>query len=81
MVGEQAQEMQMAHWLPRAEIPDLANLIPPWMEVWFSVFRSVASAAAAVASNERLAINWSRSSGGRYVSEDRGDSRIFALRV
>ena len=46
MVGEQAQEMQMAHWLPRTEIPGLANLIPPWMGVWFSVFPSVEALAA-----------------------------------
>src|SRR6195256_5022342 len=28
MVGEQAQEMQLAHWIGRTEIPWLANLIP-----------------------------------------------------
>ena len=38
MVGEQAQEMQLAHWISRTEIPLLVNAIPPWMGMWFAVF-------------------------------------------
>ena len=38
MVGEQAQEMQLAGWLGRTEIPALATVIPPWMGMWFAVF-------------------------------------------
>jgi high-affinity iron transporter len=38
MVGEQAQEMQLAHWISRTEIPWLANVIPPWVGMWFAVF-------------------------------------------
>lgn len=38
MVGEQAQEMQLAHWIPTTEISSLSNVIPPWMGLWFSVF-------------------------------------------
>jgi high-affinity iron transporter len=38
MVGEQAQEMQLAHWLPATEIPWLVAVIPGWMSVWFSVY-------------------------------------------
>ena len=38
MVGEQAQEMQLAHWIPTTEISSLTNVIPPWMGLWFSVF-------------------------------------------
>jgi high-affinity iron transporter len=41
MVGEQAQEMQLAHWLPTTPIPALANVIPAWMGMWFSVFPTV----------------------------------------
>jgi len=41
MVGEQAQEMQLAHWLPTTVIPGLANVIPGWMGLWFSVFPTV----------------------------------------
>jgi high-affinity iron transporter len=36
MVGEQAQEMQLAHWLPITEISILAKVIPTWMGLWFS---------------------------------------------
>jgi len=46
MVGEQVQEMQLAHWLPRTELPGLANVIPPWMGLWFSVFPTVETLAA-----------------------------------
>jgi high-affinity iron transporter len=38
MVGEQAQEMQLAHWIPRTEIPALAGVIPAWAGLWFSIF-------------------------------------------
>jgi high-affinity iron transporter len=38
MVGEQAQEMQMAHWISRTEIPWLANALPAWLGMWFAVF-------------------------------------------
>jgi high-affinity iron transporter len=41
MVGEQAQEMQLAGWLPQTEIGWLAAVTPPWMGVWFSVFPTV----------------------------------------
>jgi high-affinity iron transporter len=46
MVGEQAQEMQLAHWLPTTPIPWLANFIPGWMGLWFSVFPTVETLAA-----------------------------------
>jgi high-affinity iron transporter len=38
MVGEQAQEMQLAHWISRTEIPWLVNAIPAWAGMWFAVF-------------------------------------------
>src|SRR5581483_3510525 len=38
MVGEQAQEMQLAHWIPTTDISSLTNVIPSWMGLWFSVF-------------------------------------------
>jgi high-affinity iron transporter len=37
MVGEQAQEMQLAHWISTTDISWLAN-IPNWMGTWFAVF-------------------------------------------
>ncbi|HXA56378.1 MAG TPA: FTR1 family protein [Candidatus Acidoferrum sp.] len=41
MVGEQAQEMQLAHWIPVTNLPELARFIPSWMGLWFSVFPTV----------------------------------------
>ncbi|HVM59463.1 MAG TPA: iron permease [Verrucomicrobiae bacterium] len=46
MVGEQAQEMQLAHWIPTTPIASLTNVIPPWMGVWFSVFPTVETMVA-----------------------------------
>ena len=46
MVGEQAQEMQQAHWLPTTNIARLQPVIPDWAGVWFSVFPTVETLAA-----------------------------------
>src|SRR5882672_5864757 len=41
MVGEQAQEMQLAHWISTTPISRLENVIPAWMGLWFAVFPTV----------------------------------------
>ena len=46
MVGEEAQEMQLARWLPTTEIPRLLGTIPPWMALWLSVFPTVETLSA-----------------------------------
>lgn len=46
MVGEQTQEMQLAHWVPTTEISMLAKVIPTWMGLWFSIFPTVETLAA-----------------------------------
>src|SRR5207248_9003768 len=46
MVGEQAQEMQLAHWIPTTQIAQLATVIPPWMGIWFAVFPTVETLVA-----------------------------------
>lgn len=46
MVGEQAQEMQLARWLPTTPIPPLDGVIPGWMGLWFAVFPTVETLAA-----------------------------------
>src|SRR5437016_998579 len=38
MVGEQAQEMQLAHWISTTPIQWLVAKVPRWMGLWFSVF-------------------------------------------
>ena len=46
MVGEQAQEMQLAQWIPTTPIPHLSSLIPAWMGLWFAVFPTVETLGA-----------------------------------
>ena len=46
MVGEQAQEMQLANWIPTTKIGALENLTPDWMGVWFSVYPTVETLVA-----------------------------------
>lgn len=41
MVGEQAQEMQFAHWIPTTGLNWLAPYVPSWMGLWFSVFPTI----------------------------------------
>lgn len=38
MVGEQAQEMQLAHWITTTPIHSLEHAIPAWMGLWLAVF-------------------------------------------
>jgi high-affinity iron transporter len=46
MVGEQVQEMQLAHWIPTTTIPALENRIPDWVGLWFSIFPNVQNMVA-----------------------------------
>ena len=46
MVGEQAQEMQLAHWLSTTPVPVLERLLPPWVGLWFALFPTVETLAA-----------------------------------
>ncbi len=38
MVGEQAQEMQLAHWISTTPVSWLQSLIPDWAGLWFAIF-------------------------------------------
>ncbi len=46
MVGEQAQEMQLAHWISTTPIDSLKNYMPPWLGLWFAVFPTVETLVA-----------------------------------
>jgi high-affinity iron transporter len=46
MVGEQAQEMQLAHWISTTPTPALETVIRPWMGMWFAIFPTVETLAA-----------------------------------
>src|SRR5438477_9103264 len=41
MVGEQAQEMQLAHWISTTEISSVKKYMPPWMGLWLAGFPTV----------------------------------------
>jgi high-affinity iron transporter len=45
MVGEQAQEMQLAHWISTTPLPALEPYLRPWMGLWFAVFPTVETLA------------------------------------
>ena len=45
-VGEQTQEMQLAQWLPRTELPALHRVLPIWAGVWFSIFPTLETISA-----------------------------------
>jgi high-affinity iron transporter len=53
MVGEQAQEMQLAHWISTTPVPWLVSLVPDWAGLWFAVFPTyetlIAQSIAAIA--------------------------------
>ncbi len=38
MVGEEANEMQLANWISTTNIPWMAKITPDWAGVWFSIF-------------------------------------------
>jgi high-affinity iron transporter len=46
MVGEQAQEMQLAHWISTTPIESLKPYMPPWMGLWFAVFPTIETLVA-----------------------------------
>ncbi len=46
MVGEQAQEMQLAHWISTTPIPVLEPFLRPWMGLWFAIFPTVETLVA-----------------------------------
>ena len=46
MVGEQAQEMQLAHWIPTTPLPAVAGLLPGWVGMWFAVFPTLETLVA-----------------------------------
>jgi high-affinity iron transporter len=46
MVGEQAQEMQLAGWIPTTVLPALDAVIPAWMGLWLACFPTVETLTA-----------------------------------
>jgi high-affinity iron transporter len=46
MVGEQTQEMQLAHWIRTTNLISLNRFLPNWMGLWFSVFPTIETLVA-----------------------------------
>ncbi|MEA3187529.1 MAG: high-affinity iron transporter [Chthoniobacter sp.] len=46
MVGEQAQEMQLAHWIPTTTLPILEKFVPGWAGLWFGFSPTIETLAA-----------------------------------
>lgn len=46
MVGEEAQEMQLAHWIPTTTIGWLDGRVPAWLGSWLSVFPTAETLSA-----------------------------------
>src|SRR5258705_1372835 len=46
MVGEQAQEMQLAQWIPTTLIAFLEPYVPRWIGLWFAVFPTIETLVA-----------------------------------
>jgi high-affinity iron transporter len=46
MVGEQAQEMQLAHWISTTKIAALETIIPEWAGLWFALYPTVETLVA-----------------------------------
>jgi high-affinity iron transporter len=48
MVGEEANEMQLANWISTTPIHALDKFMPDWAGVWFSLFPNVETIVAQV---------------------------------
>jgi high-affinity iron transporter len=79
MVGEQAQEMQLAGWIRTTSIPWLQNKIPDWAGLWFSIFPTVQTL---VAQGIALALVVGSYFAARYhISKERDEDLAFTERV
>jgi high-affinity iron transporter len=69
MVGEQAQEMQLAHWLTTTKISALEHLIPDWAGLWFAVFPTVETLTAQAIAAVLVIGSYALARRGRSASE------------
>ncbi|HEY6466257.1 MAG TPA: FTR1 family protein [Candidatus Acidoferrales bacterium] len=88
MVGEQVQEMQLAHWISTTTIPSLARMIPAWMGTWLSVFPNVETlvaqaAAATLVLGSYTFVNWragaATRSGANAVPDETVDKVVLEI--
>src|SRR6476659_10673910 len=76
MVGEEAQEMHLAHWISRTDIGWLTNVIPAWMEMWVAVFPTYETMAAQLV--VAILVVGSYYGASQMLQRRRADSRALA---
>jgi high-affinity iron transporter len=76
MVGEEAQEMQLAHWISRTDISWLTNVIPAWMGMWFAVFPTYETMVAQLVA--AILVVGSYYGASQMLQRRRADSRALA---
>ena len=77
MVGEQAQEMQLAGWIPTTRIDWLANMVPDWMGVWFAVYPTIETLVAQSVAAVLVIGSYYAARGQTFTSrQNRGDAAI-----
>jgi high-affinity iron transporter len=77
MVGEQAQEMQLAGWIPTTRIDWLANMVPDWMGVWFAVYPTIETLVAQLIAAVLVIGSYYAARGQTFTSrQNRGDAAI-----
>jgi high-affinity iron transporter len=76
MVGEEAQEMQLARWISRTDISWLTNVIPAWMGMWFAVFPTYETMAAQLVA--AILVVGSYYGASQMLQRKRADSRALA---
>ena len=81
MVGEQAQEMQLAHWIRTTRIPSLVRVIPSWMGVWLSIFPTVETLLAQAIAAALVLGSYAAAGGGIKRLETRLRNPVLRPRV
>ena len=77
MVGEQAQEMQLAGWIPTTRIDWLANMVPDWMGVWFAVYATIETLVAQLVAAVLVIGSYYAARGQTFTSrQDRPDAAM-----
>ena len=79
MVGEEAQEMQLAHWISRTDISWLTNVIPAWMGMWFAVFPTYETMATQLLA--AILVVGSYYGASQMLQRRRADSRALANEI
>lgn len=75
MVGEQVNEMQLAHWIPTHTIP--LN-IPAWAGTWFSIFNNWETIIAQIAAAIFVIGSYYAARSGKFKPRNASSSKVTA---